>query len=161
MGVKFTPCWFSLDNSETVKAVTVTFCSIQEDFVQHICAKCSIPNSSDIGKNADRGISNFWISGPSFLNKNCHNSRTNHDIDIKRGPVTKFGKTNTKTSKWFDDNVMLANWDLIVFFSIYGQFAAIQKPNSRRMIYKTYIFINNNLLIYKIRKQNSALILWL
>ena len=27
-GGNFTPCWFALNNSETVKAVTLTFCSI-------------------------------------------------------------------------------------------------------------------------------------
>ena len=28
-GGNFTPCWFSLNNSETVTAVTLAFCSIQ------------------------------------------------------------------------------------------------------------------------------------
>ena len=35
------------------------------------------------------------------------------------------------------------------FFPTYGQFAATQKPDSRRMVYKTYIFINSNLLSSK------------
>ena len=29
------PCWFSLNNSETVKAVTLAFCSIQKHFNQN------------------------------------------------------------------------------------------------------------------------------
>ena len=44
---------------------------------------------------------------------------------------------------------MSANCDVIVIFPIYGQFPTIQKPDSRRMVYKTYIFINNNLLSWK------------
>ena len=47
---------------------------------------------------------------------------------MKLGPVTKLDKRNTSTSKKFVDNVMSANCDVIVFFSIYGQFAAILKP---------------------------------
>ena len=49
---------------------------------------------------------------------------------------------------------MSANCDVIVFFPIYGQFAAIRKPYSGGLAYKTYIFINNNLLSYKNWKQN-------
>ena len=49
---------------------------------------------------------------------------------------------------------MSANCDIIVFFPIYGQLAAIQKPDSWRMVYKSYIFINNNILSYKIFLQN-------
>ena len=40
---------------------------------------------------------------------------------------------------------MSTNCDVIVFFPIYGEFAAIRKPDSGRMVCKTYIFINNNL----------------
>ena len=39
-------------------------------------------------------------------------------------------------------------------FFIYGQFGAIRKPDSGRIVCKTYIFINSNLLSYKIWKQN-------
>ena len=49
---------------------------------------------------------------------------------------------------------MSAYCDIIVFFLIYGQFVAIQKPDSKCMVYKTYIFINSNLLSYKTWKQN-------
>ena len=41
---------------------------------------------------------------------------------------------------------MLANCDVIVIFLIYGQFGANRKPDSGHIVYKTYIFINNNLL---------------
>ena len=57
-------------------------------------------------------------------------------------------------SKKFDDDVMLANCDVIVIFSIYDQFGTIQKLDSGRIVYKTYIFMNSNLLSYKNWKQN-------
>ena len=68
---------------------------------------------------------------------------------MKLGPVTGRDKGNTATSNKFDDEFMPVNYDVIVFFSIYGQFAAIRKPDPGRMVYKTYIFINSNLLPYK------------
>ena len=56
----------------------------------------------------------------------------------------------------------------IVIFLIYGQFAADRKPDSGRIVCKTYIFINSNVLPYKNWKQNSkifiialTLLLWL
>ena len=44
---------------------------------------------------------------------------------------------------------MSSNRDVNVFFPIYGQFTDIWKRDSRRMVYKTYIFIHSNLLRYK------------
>ena len=49
---------------------------------------------------------------------------------------------------------MSKNCDVIAIFSIYGQFGAIWKPDSGRIVCKTYIFINSNLLSYKNWKQN-------
>ena len=69
---------------------------------------------------------------------------------MKHGPVTKRDKRNTATSKKYDNDVVLANCDVIVFFQIYCQFAAIWKPDSGHMVYKTCIFINSNLLSYRI-----------
>ena len=68
---------------------------------------------------------------------------------MKLGEKTKLNKKNTSQSKKFDDNVMSANCDVIVFFPIYGQFSAIRKLDSRCMVCKTYIFINNNSLSYR------------
>ena len=76
----------------------------------------------DIKQNPDEGISDFRISGQSFINENCRNSRTSHDKDMKLGPVTKLGQRKTTTSKNLDDDVMSENYDVIMFFSIYGQF---------------------------------------
>ena len=44
--------------------------------------------------------------------------------------------------------------DVIVIFSIYGQFRAIRKPDSGRMVYNTYIFNNSNLFSSKNWKQH-------
>ena len=49
---------------------------------------------------------------------------------------------------------MSTNCDAIVFFPIYGQFGAIQKADSGRVVCKTYIFINSILLFFKNGKQN-------
>ena len=68
------------------------------------------------------------------MNKNCQNSGVSHDIDMNVGPVTKIDSKNTKTSKKLDNDVISAICDVIVFFSIYGQFAAIRKPDSGYMI---------------------------
>ena len=57
-------------------------------------------------------------------------------------------------SKKFDDDVMSVNCEVIVIFSIYGQFGAIRKPGSGRIVCKTYIFINSSFLSYKNWKQN-------
>ena len=60
------------------------------------------------------------------------NSRTSRDIDMNFGPV-KLNLTR---------ETLLEYSDIIAFFPIYGQFAVIPKPDSRRMVFKTYIFIN-------------------
>ena len=67
---------------------------------------------------------------------------------MKLGAVTKLDK-RSKTSKKFDDGVMLENCDVMDIFPIYSQFGAIRKLDSRCIICKTYIFINSNLLAYK------------
>ena len=73
---------------------------------------------------------------------------------MKLGPVTKLDKRNKIISKELDDNVMPTNCDVIVNFSIYGQFGGIRNPDSGCIDCKTYIFINSNFLSYKNRKQS-------
>ena len=68
---------------------------------------------------------------------------------MKLGPVTKLYKKNMTTLKKIGDGVMSSNCDVIVVFSIYGQFGAIWEPDSGSMVCNTYIFINSNLLSYK------------
>ena len=62
------------------------------------------------------------------------------------GPVTKLDKSNKTTSKTFDDDVMLENYDIIVIFPFYDEFGAIRKPDFGRIVCKIYVFINSNLL---------------
>ena len=110
-------------------------------------AKFDIPCSSqsvDIEQNSDGGISNLRISLVGFLTR------------------------ETKQRQKNDSDVMLEICDVIAIFLIYGQFGAIQKPNSGCIVCKTYIVISNNLLSYKNWEQykkifNTALtrFLWL
>ena len=69
---------------------------------------------------------------------------------MKLGPVTSFDKRNKITSKKTDDDVISGNCDVTVIFPISGLFGAIWKPDSRHIVCKIYIFINSNLLPYKI-----------
>ena len=48
---------------------------------------------------------------------------------------------------------MSANCDVIVIFSIYGQFGVIKKFDSESLVYKTYIFINSNLFLQKLKTE--------
>ena len=61
---------------------------------------------------------------------------------MKLGPVTNLDKRNKATSKKIDDNVSSANFGVILIFTIYAQFGAYRKPDSRCLV----IFINSNLL---------------
>ena len=72
-------------------------------------------------QNCDRVISHFQISDQSMMKENCHNSRTSNDIDMELGPVTKIDKRNTVILKKFDNDLILANCDVIVIFPIYGK----------------------------------------
>ena len=95
-------CWFSLNNSETVKTATLAFCSIQLHFIRNFFAKFGIPSlpwSIDIEQNSDGCISDFRISGQFLIKRNCHNSRTSDNIDIKFEPVTKLDKKNKTTTQ--------------------------------------------------------------
>ena len=57
---------------------------------------------------------------------------------MKLGLVTKIDNRNTITSKKIDNDVMSAHFGgVIVIFPISGQFGAIRKPDSGRMVCKT------------------------
>ena len=60
----------------------------------------------------------------------------------------------TKQRQKIDDNVMSVIYDVIVFIPISGQFGPIPKPDSGRVVCKTYFFIKSNLLSYENWKQN-------
>ena len=48
---------------------------------------------------------------------------------MKLEPATKLIKGNASTSEKFDDHVTPINFDVIDFFSFYGQFVVIRKPD--------------------------------
>ena len=56
---------------------------------------------------------------------------------MKLGPVTKLEERNMTTSKKCDDDVMSTNYDVIFSLLIYGQFGAIGKWDSRRIVCNT------------------------
>ena len=92
----------SFKNSETVKTATLAFCTIQYYFITIICTKSrflTLPNLQSLGKTQMGVFPDFRTYDQFFINKNCRNSKINHDIDIKLRPVTKFNKRNTVTSK--------------------------------------------------------------
>ena len=49
-------------------------------------------------------------------------------------PVTKLDKKNKVMFKKFDGDDISTNCDVIIIFPIHGQFGAIRKPGSARMI---------------------------
>ena len=53
---------------------------------------------------------------------------------MKLAPVTKVEKKNKTILKNFDDDVVSVNCDVIVIFPIYGQFGAIWKSDSVRVL---------------------------
>ena len=65
---------------------------------------------------------------------------------MKLETVTKIDQRNKTMSKKCDDDFKSKNGAVIDIFPIYGQFIAIRGPDSGRIICKTYIFINSNLL---------------
>ena len=65
---------------------------------------------------------------------------------MKHGPATKLYKRNKAPPKKFDDDIMLPNYDVIVISPVYDQFGAIWQPGSGHIVYKTFTFINSNLL---------------
>ena len=119
--------------------------------MRDICAKFGIPNSSqspDIRENSNGSISDFLISRQSCINENCCNFRASNNTDMKLVPETNLTRKTLQCQKHGND-VMPTNCDVFVFFPVYGQIAGTWKPDSGRMIYKFYIFINNILLSYK------------
>ena len=63
------------------------------------------------------GISGFRISIQSLIKENCHNSRTNDDVEIKLGPATRVDKINKTTNKIFGDDLMSEDCDVNTIFT--------------------------------------------
>ena len=76
------------------------------------------------------------------MNQNCHNSNTSNYVDLKLEPVIKFDKRNAQ--KIGDEKSV--HCDVTVIFPVYGQFGAIWKSDSGRMIYSSHTFLNSNFL---------------
>ena len=76
-----------------------------------------------------------------------------HETWHETWPVIKLDMRNKTTSKKkkkkMDDYIMSGNSEVIVIFPIFGQFGAIRMPDSRHIVWKTYISIEINLLFYK------------
>ena len=116
-----------------------------ETFVLNLVS-LTCPSIWILSKTQTGVISSLQIQ--SLIKGNWRNSRTSDDIDMKLGSVTKL-YTRNETSNKVDNDVVLANCDVIVIFPIYGRCGAILKPDSRRIVCKTYITLNSSLLCYK------------
>ena len=81
-------------------------------------------------------ISRFLVNSLVILSWSIH-SKTRGDIDTKLGPVAKLNKRNKTTSQKLHNDVMSINCDVIIIFLTYGQFGAIRKPDSGRMVCNT------------------------
>ena len=68
---------------------------------------------------------------------------------MKLGPVTKLDKRNKATSKKIDTDIMSGNCDVIVIFRTFGQFGAVQGPDSGHRVCQSYMFSISNLFLYK------------
>ena len=77
----------------------------------------------------------FLIYG--FLVNPCHKSWTSDDIGTKLGQETEIDKKN-KTKK-IDDDVMKTSSCNIVIFPVCGQFRRIWKPDSERIVCRTFL----------------------
>ena len=73
------------------------------------------PSPKIVGKTQRRVFKFSGFLVKSLVNKNCHNPKTCHDIDMKLRPVTKLDK-----GKNFEDDIVSANYHIIVFFPIDG-----------------------------------------
>ena len=62
---------------------------------------------------------------------------------MKLGPVTKLEKKKATASKKVYGDVMSANCDAIIIFSMYDEFGAIRKPDFGRMVWKIKNFVNS------------------
>ena len=120
-------------------------------FIRDTRAKLDIPNSPQspyIWKNSEGSISDFSISAQSFIKGNCHKSRISDDMDMNLIPVIKLDKRNKTMSKNLTMTQWWKLWRHCHFFNLQ------QFGDSGRIICKTYIFNNSNLLSYKNRKQH-------
>ena len=137
--------WFFFNNLKPVKAGNVGFCSTKYHFIWNIHIKFSIHNSPSLqtSKRTQTGLSP--ISGfllKPLMNKNCHNSRTT-DNGMKLWSVPKLVRRNTVTLKMFDDDVLSANYDVIINLPICDWFGAIHNSDYGCMICDFYFSLHS------------------
>ena len=82
-------------------------------------------------------------SGQTHSNNSpsARNSRTNNDMDMKFEPLFKLEKRNAMKPKRFVNDIILANYDIIIIFLIYCWFDPIGKPKSGC---NSYFIISND-----------------
>ena len=92
------------------------------------------------------GLSDFRISGQPLINKNCHNSKTSNDIDVKLRPVTKIDRRKTARSKQEQKiyDFMSAIVTSLLFFFIYSQFEALPVKLTFSLIASFYLTKTEN-----------------
>ena len=113
-------CWFSYNNSETVKAAILAFCRILcrniflEKFVPNLLS-LTCPSLKILGKTQTGAfpISRFMVN-----------------LTLKKIFITpKLDKRNKTTSKNFDNDVISKNCDVIIMFSLIVTFYLTKTEN--------------------------------
>ena len=74
------------------------------------------------------GISDFRISSQSLIKKNCHNSRTSNDIDMKLGPVPILKRETRQHQK---NLTMMSCRQIVTSLSLFRFMANLQQSGSR------------------------------
>ena len=88
-------CWFSLNNSGTMKAVTLAFCSIQLRFIKIFVpnlVSLTCPGLQILDKTQMVVFLMSVVFLKSLIKENCHSCRTSNDIDVKLRPATQLDK---------------------------------------------------------------------
>ena len=70
----------------------------------------------------------FPISGQSLTNKNCHNSKTSNDIDLRLGPATKIER---KTRQRQTNFTMTSCQQIVMSRLIFPFIANLEQSESR------------------------------
>ena len=132
---------FSLNYSETVKAVALSFFSIQYHLIRNLpnLVFLTRPGLQILGKT-QTGV--FSISG--FLVSPWHETWTSN-LTWQEKKIT-----SKKIWRWRH----FGNCEVIANFSIYGKFGATRKLDSKRIVCKTYFFVMVTFCLTKTELKN-------
>ena len=75
---------------------------------------------------------------------------------MKLGSVIKLDKRSKTTPKKIHNDVMSKNCDIIVIFPIYGQFGAIWKPDSGRIVCNIKLIFSPIITFYLTKIKNRT-----